>query len=60
MRTRQRADLPIEVDQAVTDELDTPVGTRQRVQDVGVEHEHAPHPSGLAQGVVQRGVILYA
>jgi putative transcriptional regulator len=46
--------------QAVADELHAPVGARQRVEDVAVEDEGAPHLARRAQRVVQRGVVVGA
>ena len=42
---------------ALEDELDPPVGARQRVEEGAVEDEGAPDPARRPQGVVQRGVV---
>ena len=60
VRAAEQPHLPIEVGQALVNELHPPVGARQRVEDVGVEDERAPDPSRRPQGVIQRGVIVHA
>lgn len=54
----QRPQLLVELAHTGVDELDPPVPAWQRLQDVGVEHEDAPHPPRGAQGVVERGVVV--
>ena len=50
----------VELGQALHDEVDSPVLPGQRVEDVGVEHEHGVHLFALAQGLVQAGVVVGA
>ena len=54
------AQLRVELAHAVVDELDAPVSARQRLEDGGVEHEHAPDLLGGPQCVVQRRVVVRA
>jgi hypothetical protein len=60
VRRGQRAQFGVHAHQAVADELHAPVGARQRVEDVAVEDEGAPHLARGAQRVVQRGVVVGA
>ena len=56
----EAGEVPVEFDDAGVDELDPAVCTGQRIEDLGVEDEHAPDPARGAQRVVQRGVIFDA
>ena len=60
VRGRERAQLRVQPDQAVADEFDAAIGTRQGVEDVAVEDEGAPDTPGRAQRVVQRRVVVGA
>ena len=60
MGLAQLAQLVVQVNQAVADELDPPVLARQWRQDGGVEGEHAPNLARGAQRVVKRGVVVGA
>jgi len=60
VRGGQRAQLRLQPEQAVADELDAAISARQRIEDVAVEHKRTPHPPGRAQCVVQRGVVVGA
>ena len=57
---RQGRELAVELDDAGVDELDTPVRTRQWIENLGVEHEHAPDLARGAQGVMQRCMVIDA
>ena len=60
MRCAEGGQLPVQVGQAVNDELDPAIGARQRIEDFAVEDEHTPHMTRRAQRVVQRCVIVAA
>ena len=60
VRGAQRAQLGVDADQAVADELHAAVGTGQGVEDGAVEHEHAPHLPRRAQRVVQCRMVVGA
>ena len=50
----------VQVDQGFADELDAPVGARQRIEDAGVEHEGAVDVAARGQRQVQRRVVVDA
>jgi hypothetical protein len=60
VRLAQRTQLRVQVHEAVANELDAPVGPGQRREQLGVEHEAAPDPPRLPQGVVQGRLVLDA
>ena len=56
----QFAQIGIQVHQAFPDELDAAVGTRQRVQNFGIENEDAMDPSAVLERCKQRRVVVRA
>jgi hypothetical protein len=58
VRAAEQLQLRIEIDDALLDELDPAVDSRQGVQDVGIEDEDAPHAPCGAQRVIKRGVVV--
>jgi len=60
----ERAQLLVEVDERLVDELDPPVrlqaALEQRLQDVGIEHKDAPDALALAQRLMQCSVVVAA
>ena len=60
VRLGQRPQFGIQHRQAVAQELHAPIGTRQRVQDRGVEDEGAPHAPRRLQGPVQGCMVFHA
>ena len=56
----ERAQLGIDAGQAFTNELDAPVGARQRREDGVVEKKDAMHLRAAAQGMKKGGVVARA
>ena len=57
----ERFECRLQLDDGVPDELDATIGAvGERIEDLGIEHEHAPDRACLLQGVIQRGVIVGA
>jgi hypothetical protein len=56
----QLEQLGMKLHQALADELHAPVGARQGVQNLAVEHKGYVNLRAAFQGVVERGVILRA
>ena len=53
------AQFGVQLQHAGVDELHPPVGAGQRIEDLGVEHEHAPDLPALFERMVQRCVVLH-
>ena len=60
VRQAQAAQLRVEIDQTVADELDPPVCARQAVQDRAVEDESAPDLARGLQRVAKGGMVVGA
>jgi hypothetical protein len=50
----------VQLGEPAQDEFDAAIGSRQRVEDVAIEHEDAPHPPGHLERVMQRRVVVGA
>ncbi len=60
MLPAERGQVRVERLDALDDELDPAVGSRQRVEDAAIEHEGAPDFARCLQGVEQGGVVVDA
>ena len=60
VRFGQGAQFRVQHRQAVAQKLHPPIGTRQGVEDGGVEDEGAPDAARAFQRLVQRGVVVHA
>ena len=56
----QPPQLVVQIDQARVDEFDPEIAPRQCIEDLAIEHEHAPDLACAAQRVAQRGVVAGA